>query len=228
MTNKTSLTIFTAGLLAAAVLFTPYTSSAAQGVAAATSEFSAQAQQDNKGQSKKTTPAARSAPQRAVRAAPRVAAPQRAPRTVTQTRATSHVVRQPKATSRVVRQPKATSHVVKQPKATSRVVRQPKATSRIVKQPKATSRSQTTEGTRKSSPQLATRRKVVSPVVLRALSRHAAQEPLPRRACAGSRRVAPAELSLPAIITRRGAADTACVMAAAGGRLARSAPWARS
>jgi hypothetical protein len=148
MTNKTSLTIFTAGLLAAAVLFTPYTPSAAQGMAAATNEYSAQAQQDNKGQSKKATPAARPAPQRAApqRAAPRVAAPQRAPRTVTQTRATSHVVRQPKATSHVVRQPKATSRVVKQPKATSRVVRQPKAARKVV------------------AP-AATGRKVVSPVV---------------------------------------------------------------
>ena len=87
MTKKTSLTIITAGLLAAAVLCTPYTPSAAQGRAAATSDFSAQAQQDNKGQSKKAAPAARPAPQRAApqRAAPRVAAPQRAPRTVTRT-----------------------------------------------------------------------------------------------------------------------------------------------
>ena len=164
MTNKTSLTTFTAGLLAAAVLFTPYTSSAAQGVAAATSEFSAQAQQDNKGQSKKTTPAARSAPQRA---APRVAAPrQAAPRTVTQTRATSHVVRQPKATSRVVRQPTATSHVVKQPKATSRVVKQPKATSRIVTQPKNTLRTvKQPKGTSKVVGPAGTRSKVVSPTL---------------------------------------------------------------
>ena len=149
MTNKTSLTIFTASLMVAAVLFTPNAPSAAQGMAATTNEFSAQAQQDNKGQSKKATPAARPAPQRAApqRAAPRVAAPQRAPRTVTQTRATSHVVRQPKATSRVVRQPKATSRVVKQPKATSRVVRQPKATRKVV------------------AP-AATGRKVVSPVVV--------------------------------------------------------------
>ena len=157
MTNKTSLTIFTAGLLAAAVLFTPYTPSAAQGMAAATSEFSAQAQQDNKGKSKKATPAARSAPQRAApqRAAPRVAAPQRAPRTVTQTRASTRtLVRQPKATSHVVKQPKATSRVVRQPKATSRVVKQPKATSRVVRQPKAT---------RKVVAPAGTGRKVVSP-----------------------------------------------------------------
>ncbi len=168
MTNKTSLTIFTAGLLAAAVLFTPYTPSAAQGMAAATNEYSAQDQQDNKGQSKKATPAARPAPQRAApqRAAPRVAAPQRAPRTVTQTRATSHVVRQPKATSHVVRQPKATSRVVKQPKATSHVDRQPKATSRVVKQPKATSRVvRQPKAARKVVAPAATGRKVVSPVV---------------------------------------------------------------
>lgn len=141
MTKKTSLTIITAGLLAAAVLCTLYSPSAAQGRAVATSEFSAQAQQDNKGESKKAAPAARPAPKRAApqRAAPHVAAPQRAPRTVTRTRATLRVVRQPKATSRVVRQPKATSRVVKQPKAKSRVVRQPKGTRKIVA-PAATGR----------------------------------------------------------------------------------------
>ena len=134
MTKKTSLTIITAGLLAAAVLCTPYAPSVAQGRAAITSEFSAQAQQDNKGQSKKAAPAARPAPRRAApqRAAPRVAAPQRARRSVTQTRARSHVVKQPNTTSRVVRQPKATTRVVKQPKATSRVVRQPKANRKVV------------------------------------------------------------------------------------------------
>ena len=158
MTKKTSLTIITAGLLAAAVLCTPYAPSVAQGRAAITSEFSAQAQQDNKGQSKKAAPAARPAPQRAVpqRAAPRVAGPRRAaPRTVTRTRATSRVVKQSKATSRVLRQPKATSRVVRQPKATSRVVKQPKATSRVVRQPKAN---------RKVVAPGATGRKVASPV----------------------------------------------------------------
>jgi hypothetical protein len=59
MTKKTSLTIITAGLLAAAVLCTLYAPSAAQGRAVATSEFSAQGLQDNKGKSKKAAPAAR-------------------------------------------------------------------------------------------------------------------------------------------------------------------------
>ena len=112
----------------------PNAPSAAQGKAVTTSEFSAQTQQDKKGESKKAAPAARPAPQRAApqRAAPHVTAPQRTPHTVTRTRATSHVVSQPKATSRVVRQPKATSRVVKQPKATSHAVRQPKATRKVV------------------------------------------------------------------------------------------------
>ena len=115
MSNKARLTFFIAGLLAATVGFAPYAPSAAQERPAISTDFSAQQQQENKGQQKKAAPAARPAPQRAApqRAAPRVAAPQRtAPRTVTQPRATSRAVRQPKATSRAVRQPKATSKAV--------------------------------------------------------------------------------------------------------------------
>ena len=48
------------------------------------------------------------------------------------------------------------------------------------------------------------------------------------RTVTGGSCVAPAGPQLRAIIIRCGAADTACVMAAAGGRLARSASWARS
>jgi len=135
MSNKARLTFLVAGLLAATVGFAPYAPSAAQERPAISTDFSAQQQQENKGQQKKAAPAARPAPQRAVapqRAAPQRAAPQRAARTVTQPKATSHAVRQPKATSRAVKQPKATSRAVKQPKATSRAVKQPKATSKAV------------------------------------------------------------------------------------------------
>ncbi len=130
MTKKTSLTIITAGLLAAAVLCTPYAPSAAQGRAAITNELSAQQRQDNKGQSKKATPRSQT---------PRAGAQRNATSRVVRQPTTSHVVRQPKATSRIVRQPTATSRVVKQPKATSRVVRQPKATRKVVA-PAATGR----------------------------------------------------------------------------------------
>src|SRR5450759_2974825 len=155
MINKRRLTLFTAGLFAATVLFAPYAPSAAQGGAATTSEFSAQKQQEHKGKPQKAAPAARSAqprvaPQRAApqRAAPRVAAPQRtARRTVSQPKATSRVVRQSKATSRVVRQPKATSRVVRQPKATSKVVA-PAAAGRKVVSPAAAPRVVTPRGTR--------------------------------------------------------------------------------
>ena len=134
MSNKAHLTLFTAGLLAATVGFAPYAPGAEQERPAISTDFSAQQQQENKGQQKKAAPAARPAPQRAApqRAAPQRAAPQRAARTVTQPKATSHAVRQPKATSRAVKQSKITSHAVKQPKATSRAVKQPKATSKAV------------------------------------------------------------------------------------------------
>ena len=134
MSNKAGLTLFAAGLLAATVGFAPYAPSAAQERPAISTDFSAQQQQENKGQQKKAAPAARPAPQRAApqRAAPQRAAPQRAARTVTQPKATSQAVRQPKGTSRAVKQPKATSRAVTQPKATSRAVRQPKATSKAV------------------------------------------------------------------------------------------------
>ena len=134
MSTKAGLPLFAAGLLAATVVFAPCASSAAQERPAISTDFSAQQQQENKGQQKKAAPAARPAPQRAApqRAAPQRAAPQRAARTVTQPKATSQAVRQPKGTSRAVKQPKATSRAVTQPKATSRAVRQPKATSKAV------------------------------------------------------------------------------------------------
>ena len=138
MTNKIDLTrisLISAGLLAATIMFAPGAQSVAQERSATSTDFSAQQQQDNKGQSQKAGPAARPAPQRAApqRAAPRVAAPQRtAPRTVTQTKATSRVVMQPRATSRAVTQRKATSRAVTQRKATSRAVTQRKAAPRVV------------------------------------------------------------------------------------------------
>jgi hypothetical protein len=150
MSNKARLTFFVAGLLAATVGFARYAPSAVQeGVAATTSEFSAQQQQESKGKPQRAAPASRpaqsrvapqrAAPQRAApqRAAPQRAAPQRAARTVTQPKVTSHAVRQPKATSHAVNQPKATSRALKQPKATSRAVKQPKATSKAVAPPAA-------------------------------------------------------------------------------------------
>ncbi len=136
MTNKIGLTrmsLISAGLLGATIMFAPYTPSAAQGRTATTSELSAQTQQDKKGETKKAAPAARPAPRRAApqRAAPHVAAPQRAPHTATRTRATSHVVKQPKATSRAVRQPKATRKVVA-PAAAGRKVVSPAVAPRVV------------------------------------------------------------------------------------------------
>ena len=73
MANKIGLTLVTAGcLLAAIVLFVAGASSAAQARTGTSTEFSAQQQQENKGQQKKAAPAARPAPQRA---APQRAAP---------------------------------------------------------------------------------------------------------------------------------------------------------
>ena len=52
MTNKKSLTLFMRGLLAATVLFAPYAPSVAQERSATSTDFSAQQQQENKGQQK--------------------------------------------------------------------------------------------------------------------------------------------------------------------------------
>jgi hypothetical protein len=168
MTNKIDLTrisLISAGLLAATIMFAPGVQSVAQERSATSTDFSAQQQQDNKGQSEKAAPAARPAPQRAApqTAAPRMAAPQRsAPRTVTQTKATSRVVTQPRATSRTVTQRKATSRTVTQRKATSRAVTQRKATSRAITQRKATSRAVTQ---RKATSRAVTQRKATSRAV---------------------------------------------------------------
>ncbi len=80
MTNRIGSTLFTAGLVAAAVVLAPHATSAAQERPAISTDFSAQQQQENKGQQKKAVPSARSAPQRAApqRSAPQRAAPQRA------------------------------------------------------------------------------------------------------------------------------------------------------
>ena len=95
MANKISLTLFAAGLLAATVVFATYAPSAAQERPAISTDFSAQQQQENKGQQKKAAPAARSAPQRAApqRAAPQRTAPQRsAPREAAPRRTQQRVV----------------------------------------------------------------------------------------------------------------------------------------
>ena len=168
MTNKIDLTrisLISAGLLAATIMFAPCAQSIAQERSATSTDFSAQQQQDNKGQSEKAAPAARPAPQRAApqTAAPRMAAPQRsAPRTVTQTKATSRVVTQPRATSRAVTQRKVTSRAVTKRKATSRAVTQRKATSRAVTQRKATSRAVTQ---RKATSRAVTQQKAAPRVV---------------------------------------------------------------
>jgi hypothetical protein len=161
VTNKIGLTLFAAGLLAATVMFAPYAPSAAQDRLTTSTDFSAQQQQENKGQQKKAAPAARPAPQRAApqraapqraapqRAAPQRAAPQRAtpreaaprrtqqrvvktaPRTVTPRRATPSTVTRQKAAPRVVKQPKTTPKVVA-PAAAGRKPVSPAVAPRVV------------------------------------------------------------------------------------------------
>ena len=138
MINNMALTVFTAALLAATVLFAPCTPSAAQAAsAAASSEFSAQQQQGKKDDKKGAAPARKSAPNAA-----------------RQQKATPHAVRQQKTAPRVVRQQKTTPKAVRQQKTTTRAVRQPKATQRVVKQRKTTP---------KGAAATVTRRKVESP-----------------------------------------------------------------
>jgi hypothetical protein len=157
MINKMGLSLFSASLFAATVVFVPYAANAEQGRSVATIEFSAQQQEQHKGKPKKATPSARPAQ-------PRVAPQRVAPRTVSQPKATSRAVKQPKTTSRMATQRKATSHAVKQPKTTSRMATQRKATSHAVKQPKTTPKTVAPAAGRKAaSPAVAKR--VVTPRV---------------------------------------------------------------
>jgi len=212
MTNKIDLTrisLISAGLLAATIMFAPGVQSVAQERSATSTDFSAQQQQDNKGQSEKAAPAARPAPQRAApqTAAPRMAAPQRsAPRTVTQTKATSRVVTQPRATSRAVTQRKVTSRAVTQRKTTSRAVTQRKATSRAVTQRKATSRAVTQ---RKVTSRAVTKRKATSRAVTKrkATSRAVTQRKATSRAVTqrkATSRAVTQQKAAPRVVTPKG------------------------
>ena len=141
MANKIGLTLVTAGcLLAAIVLFVAGASSAAQARTGTSTEFSAQQQQENKGQRKKAAPAARPAPQRAApqRAAPQRTAPQRAapqrsaPREVTPRRTQQRVVTPQKTAPRMVTPRRTAPSTVTRQKAAPRMVRQPKSTPKVV------------------------------------------------------------------------------------------------
>ena len=217
MSNKAGLTLFAAGLLAATVGFAPYAPSAAQERPAISTDFSAQQQQENKGQQKKAAPAARPAPQRAApqRAAPQRAAPQRAAPQRRLHKSSSAARGYALSLSRR-RAPRMQSSNRKPHRAQSRS-RKPRHV-----------RSGNRRPLRKRSLRLPVVAKRYRPLPLRGSSHHAAPEPSLHRACAGCRRAAPAALSSAAKITRRGVADTAYVMAAAGGRLSHSAPWAPS
>ena len=193
-------------------MFAPCTPSAAQGGAAITSEFSAQQQQDKAQEESGPARVTRGHHARSPRE--RLARSQAA-RTATSRTVTSHRIQH------------AHSHAAKGNIARGEATESNIAHSHAAEKPLCV-QSSNRKALRRWLARLAPVARWYHPPSLRALSRHAAREPLPRRACAGSRRVAPAALSLAAIITRRGEADTACVMAAAGGRLARSAPWARS
>ena len=160
MTNKKGLTLFTAGLLAATVVFASYAPSAVQERPATSTDFSAQQQQGSKGQQKKAAPAARPAPQRAApqraapqraapqRAAPQRAAPQRAtpqraapqraapqrsaPREAAPRRTQQRVVTPQKTAPRTVTPRRTAPSTVTRQKAAPHVVRQPKTTPKVV------------------------------------------------------------------------------------------------
>ena len=194
MANKIGLTVFTAGLLFATVVFAPYALSAAQGRLATSTDFSAQQQQDNKGKQKKAAPAARPGPQRA---APQRAAPQRA------------------APQRATPQRSAPREAARRRRLRARLRRNGWHQARLLgKNP-----SRTWSGSRRPLRKWPLRSPPVDrPLPLRASLHHAAPEPSLQRACAGCRGAARAALSSAAKITRRGAADTGYVTAAAGGR----------
>lgn len=113
MTNKMGLTLFTAGLLSAAVLFAPCTPSVAQERSATSTEFSAQ--QGEKDDKRKVV-----APRRAQ---PRVVAPQRtAPRVVAPHRTAPRVVAPQRTAPRIVAPQRTAPRMVTQPKVTPRVI----------------------------------------------------------------------------------------------------------
>ena len=133
--HNPGLTLFAAGLFAATVAFASYAPSAAQGRPTTSTDFSAQQQQENKGQQKKAAPAARPAPQRAApqRAAPQRAAPQRsAPRQAAPRRTQQRVVTPQKTAPRTVTPRRATPSTVTRQKAAPRIVKQPKTTPKVV------------------------------------------------------------------------------------------------
>lgn len=117
MILKASLTFFTAGWLAAALLIAPSASAVAQGRSAISTELSAQ-------QQKNAAPAARRAQPRAApqRTAPRVAAPRRAaPRTATQARTAPRTVTRTRTAPRTVTRTRTTPRTVTRSKTTPRV-----------------------------------------------------------------------------------------------------------
>ncbi len=132
MLRKMALTLFAAALLSAINLFAPCAPSAAQAASATGTDFSAQQQQDKKGNKRKAAPARKSVPHavRQQKAAPRV---------TRQRQATPRVTRQRKAAPRVTRQRKAAPRVTRQRKAAPRVTRQRKATPRVNRQRQARS-----------------------------------------------------------------------------------------
>lgn len=126
MTKKIALTFFTAGSLAAALLFAPSSPSVAQERSATSTDLSAQQQQPQR----KAAPARRAQPQRAApqRAAPRTAAPRRTAPRVAAPRQTAPRVTTPRRTApRTVTRPAATPRTVTRPRATPRVVTQPRS-----------------------------------------------------------------------------------------------------
>jgi hypothetical protein len=166
MANKIGLTLFAAGLLATTVAFAPYAPSAAQERFTTSTDFSAQQQQENKGQQKKAAPAGRPAPQRATperatpqHAAPRRAAPQRStPREAVPRRTQQRVVTPQKTAPRTVTPRRTTPSTVTRQKVAPRVVGRPKTTPKVAA-PTAADRKVT--GRKAVSPAVAPR--VVTP-----------------------------------------------------------------
>jgi len=123
MTNKMGLTLFTAGLLSAAVLFAPCTPSVAQERSATSTEFSAQ--QGKKDDKRKVV-----APRRAQ---PRVVAPQRtAPRVVAPHRTAPRVVAPQRTAPRIVAPQRTAPRIVAPQRTAPRMVTQPKVTPRVI------------------------------------------------------------------------------------------------
>ena len=212
MSKMISLTLFTAGLLAATVLFVPSAPSVAQERPAISTEVSAQQQQQQNKKGSKGRPPRRSA---ALNHAP--------------PRGGRLLGGPPPRAARSRASPLRRGRRPGEPLRVEQLRRTGRCRARSLGRGPLRAWSGSPGPLRASS---GNRRPPVArwhrPAPRRGSLRHAARKLSHQLVCAGCRRAARAARSLAAIATRRGAADTVFAVAATGGPSSGSAPWAPS